>query len=66
MSRKNPAVYARRNTPIGSALIRRGGNALYDMSADPDQDVNLIDDEGMASVVRELDDLLTGFFRHLF
>jgi hypothetical protein len=32
------------------------------MTADPGQEVNLIDDEGMALVVQELDNLLTGFF----
>jgi arylsulfatase A-like enzyme len=43
-------------------LETTGGDVLYDMKADPGQEVNLIDDEGMARVVRELDDLLTGFF----
>ena len=43
-------------------LDTTGGDALYDMVNDPGQDTNIVEEEGMTAVVKELDNLLTGFF----
>jgi len=43
-------------------LDAEGGNTLYDLKSDPDENVNLIDRPEYAQVVSELDKKLTAFF----